>query len=69
MNLTDTIRQAARKSGLSVYRLAKDAGLPVSIAQRFMKGGGLRCGTAERLAKALDYRIVLQPVERERKGG
>ena len=70
MNLTDTIRKTARKSGLSVYMVAKRAGLPVSIAQRFMNGGGLRCETAEKLARGLDCRIVLEPVgKRKAKGG
>lgn len=62
MDLTNTIRQTARKSGLSVYAIAKRAGLPVSIAQQFMAGGGLNCRTAEKIAAGLGFKIVLQPV-------
>jgi hypothetical protein len=66
MNLVSTIRQAAVKSRLSTYAIAKRSGLPASMAQRFMAGGGLTCETAEKLAKGLGLRIVLEPIGERR---
>lgn len=63
MNIADKIRQAARKSGLSVYMVAKLSGVPISMTQKFMAGGGLHCETAERFATGLGYKIVLEAVK------
>jgi hypothetical protein len=66
MNLVSTIRQTAKKSGLSTYAIAKRSSLPISMTQKFMAGGGLNCQTAEKLAAGLGYRIVLEPIGERR---
>lgn len=58
-----------KASDLSVYMIAKQAGLAVGVVQRIDKGErvGMTLRTAERIAKTLGLRIVLQPIE-EREG-
>lgn len=54
MNIATTIRKAARKQQLSVYRIAKDTGLNQSSMNQFFRGDRdeLRLSTVEIL---LDY--------------
>ncbi|MFQ5424664.1 MAG: helix-turn-helix domain-containing protein, partial [Phycisphaerae bacterium] len=63
------LRRAMKASDLSVYMIAKQAGLAVGVVQRIDKGErvGMTLRTAERIAKTLGLRIVLQPIE-EREG-
>ena len=63
------LRRAMKASDLSVYMIAKRARLAVGVVQRIDKGErvGMTLRTAERIAKALGPRLVLQPIE-ERKG-
>jgi hypothetical protein len=65
MSIADTIRQAAKASGLSIYMIAKRSGLHVSMVQRHAAGGGLNCTTAEKIAAGLGYEIVLRPIKRK----
>lgn len=58
VNLEKTLRDAARKSGLSVYALAKRAGLPVTTVQQFMGGRGMQLRTASRLCDVLALNLV-----------
>lgn len=36
MTISEQLREAIRNSGLSVYRIAKDSGVPQQTLQRFM---------------------------------
>ena len=63
MDIPEQLRQIAHRQKVSDYRLAKDAGVVVSVIQQWQNGGGLRCDTAERIAAALGYKIALQPAK------
>jgi plasmid maintenance system antidote protein VapI len=57
----DQIRAAIQKSGLSLYRVAKDSGVNVAPIQRFMAGEhGLTVNSAERIGRVvgLELRLV-----------
>ena len=57
--LSDHIRQAVDKSGMSRYRICKDIGLNQATMSRFMSGkGGLSIAVIDRLGKLLGLRIV-----------
>lgn len=58
VDLEGTLRQAARNSGLSTYKLAKKAGLAVSIVQQFITGGDLRLRTASKIAAVLGLDLL-----------
>jgi hypothetical protein len=36
--MSETLRQAIRDSGLSLYRVAKDSGVPYAVLHRFAAG-------------------------------
>jgi plasmid maintenance system antidote protein VapI len=59
-NLADHIRQAARESGLSVYRLALEAGVDQSTLNKFLNGerDNLTLEIADRLFRVLGIRVV-----------
>jgi plasmid maintenance system antidote protein VapI len=59
MSLADHIREAARESGLSVYRLAKDAGVDQSTLNKFLIGArdNLTLEVADRLFRVLGLHI------------
>ncbi len=62
-----TLKAAIVESGLSVYRLAKDAGVNQHSIAWFLDGSRtLRLDTAGKLAKRLG--LELRPVEPEHKG-
>ncbi len=67
--LTLDIRDAIRRSGLSIYRIAKNAGLQVSIVQRIASGvrDNMTIATAQKIAGAVGYRLELRPVKRPRR--
>ena len=58
--MAEILRQAAIKDGRSMYRLAKDAGVPYPVLYLFMKGDKtgrkrkISIETADRLAKVLN---------------
>ena len=57
--LADQLRQAVLDSGLSVYRIAKDSGVPQSALQRFITGHrDLRLETASKLAAYFGMRLT-----------
>ena len=63
--LEEQIKTAIAKSGLSVYRLAKDSGVSQPVLCRFVNDQrGITLATASKLAKALDLELV---VKRKRK--
>src|SRR5947209_6326342 len=59
-SLADQIREAARESGLSVYRLAKDAQVDQSTLNKFLAGDrdNLTLEIADRLLRVLGLRLV-----------
>lgn len=66
IDLAKQLRDAARKSGMSMLALSQRAGVPYAGIHTFMvKEGGLTLTTASRLAELLG--LELRPVRR-RKG-
>lgn len=63
MDIVKQLRKAVRDAGITPYAVARDTGLRVSVIQQWWAGGGLRCSSAERIAKALGYRITLEPIK------
>ena len=59
-SLADHIRDAARESGLSVYRLAIDADVDQSTLNKFLNGDrtNLRLDIADRLFRVLNLRVT-----------
>ncbi len=59
-SLADHIRQAARDSGWSVYRLALEAGVDQSTLNKFLAGDreNLRLDIADRLFRVLGLEVV-----------
>lgn len=58
-NLTDSIRAAFQRSGLSVKKWAETAGVPYASAHAIANGTrDPRVSTLERLARALGLRLV-----------
>ena len=64
--MTDLIRRTIRADKRTMYRLAKDSGLPYQTVHRFARGQreDLVMGTAWRLCAALG--LELRPVNRRR---
>lgn len=61
-DLTQTLKAAIKASGLSHYRIAKDAGVTPAMIDRFMSGErDLRLTTASKLAQAL--KLELKPMK------
>ena len=62
----DLIREAARDSGRSVYRLAIEADLDQSTLNKFLSGTrtNLRLDAAEKLCRVLNLRLVGSRQER-----
>jgi plasmid maintenance system antidote protein VapI len=60
VSLEDLIREAARESGLSVYRIAKDAQVDQPTLHKFLNGsrGNLRLDVAGRLFRVLGLKVV-----------
>ena len=57
------IRRSIRADGRSLYRLAKDTGIAVSVLQRFMSGErGLNLATAEKICRVVG--LDLRPVKK-----
>ena len=64
LSLADQIRQAAKTSGLSVYRIAKETGVDQSTLNKFLSGtrANIRLDVADRL-----FRFFFQPPRRMRR--
>jgi transcriptional regulator with XRE-family HTH domain len=57
--LADVLRQAIKQSGLTLYAVAKTAGVDAPIVRRFMAGErDLRLATAAKLCEALNLKLV-----------
>jgi plasmid maintenance system antidote protein VapI len=59
-SLADHLRETARDSGKSVYRLAKEAKVDQSTLNKFLTGGrdNLTLEVADRLFRVLGLRVV-----------
>lgn len=58
MNILKTIRDEIEHSGISRYRIAKDAGIDQAQLHRIMeKNQSLYCETAEKLLEYFEYEI------------
>ena len=65
-DLAEQLRAAVRAAGLTMYGLARDAGIDRSVAVRFMnRETGLNLNSASKICRLLD--LELRPVRR-RKG-
>ena len=62
-DLAADIRKAMKRDGRTVYAVSRDSELPVSIVQRFHKGGGLTLDSASRLCDL--FGLELRPIERK----
>ena len=57
-SIADQLRRAIRESGLTHYRIAKDAGIRPEILDRFVSGErDVRLETAAKVARALDLEL------------
>ena len=66
--LSDQIRAAVDRSGMSRYRICQESGIDQPSMSRFMSGqGGLSVERLDQLAAVLDLRIVAGK-SRQRKG-
>ena len=58
LTMTDQLKRAIVASGLTVYRIAKDSGVPQPVVHRFMAGDqGISLATAEKLARYLKLKL------------
>ena len=52
MSLTQQLREAIAGSGVTLYRVAKDTGIPYAVVHRFARGErGISLETADTLAE------------------
>lgn len=60
MAISEQLREAIRDSGLSVYRIAKDSGIPQQTLQRFLTDErDIRLGqTADKLAEFFGMKLT-----------
>lgn len=65
-DIAKQLRQAARKAGVTQYRISKNSGLWIAAVQGWWKGGDLLCTSAVKIAQALGYQIVLKPIKKAR---
>lgn len=60
--LTDVLRAAIERSGLTRYRIAKETGIPEGNLGRFLRGNmSIRLDKADVLAAYLGLRLVSDP--------
>lgn len=57
--VTDQLKRAIERSGLTLYRIAKDSDIAYPILHRFMAGErDLKLATVDKLAKYLKLRLT-----------
>lgn len=67
--MTEELRKSVADSGLSLYRIAKDSGVPHAAMHRFVNDGrDLKLSTADKLAAYFGLRLVGKE-STKRKGG
>jgi DNA-binding phage protein len=61
-SLSETLKQAIRASGKSVYQIASASGVSQIVVSRFLSGErDIRMATADKLAEALGLKLETQP--------
>jgi transcriptional regulator with XRE-family HTH domain len=64
--ITDPLRRAIERSGVTRYAIAKATGVSESVLSRFVRGThGISLSTAERLAEELELQLVPQKTKRK----
>jgi plasmid maintenance system antidote protein VapI len=59
MTLTEQLREAVNSSGLTLYRVAVDAGLPYAVVHRFATSQrSISLETADKLAELFGMRLT-----------
>jgi ribosome-binding protein aMBF1 (putative translation factor) len=59
MSLTTQLRTAIKTSGASLYRIAKDSGLPYAVVHRFATGERqIKLDGADKLAAYFEMRLT-----------
>jgi hypothetical protein len=59
MSLTAQLRTAIKNSGLSLYRIAKDSGIPYAVLQRFANADKqIKADAADKLADYFGMRLT-----------
>ncbi|MGH7179174.1 MAG: helix-turn-helix domain-containing protein [Tepidisphaeraceae bacterium] len=58
MTLTDTIRKAIETSGMTRYGISKLSGVGQDTLSKFVRGGGLKLESADRLCKVLKLKLT-----------
>ncbi|MGA2706428.1 MAG: helix-turn-helix transcriptional regulator [Isosphaeraceae bacterium] len=62
LTMSEQLRHAIRRRGLTAYKVAKDAGVSHTIVQRFLDGDrGLKLDSADKIARALRLRLMEDP--------
>lgn len=64
-SITDQLKTAIRRSGLTAYRLSKKSGVSQGTLSKLKSGSisAVTLETAEALAAAMDLELVLTPIE------
>ena len=66
MNVSETLRRAVERSGMSRYVIAKETGIAQSMLSRFVTGRrGLSLDAVDRLAAFLKLELVARPARRK----
>ena len=59
MTLSQQLRRLIKESGMTVYRISKDAGINPAILGRFVNNQrDLTLGTADKIAKVLNLKLM-----------
>ena len=56
--LTEMVRNAVVKSGMSQYEFAKQCGFSNRVVGRLLHGTDIRLGTADRMLKAMKIKVI-----------
>jgi hypothetical protein len=67
-SLTDQLRCAIRNSGITQYRISRDARIDEATLSRFMHGAGLSMESLNAIGNYLDLEIVSKRKTKEAKG-
>ena len=58
-SIAESLKQAIRESGRSVYQISKDSGIAQIVIARFLSGErDIRMATADKLARALNMQLT-----------
>ena len=59
-SIAESLKQAIRDSGRSVYQVSKDSGIAQIVIARFLSGErDIRMATADKLARALNLHLMI----------